>query len=161
MQSPKHRETTTTYAFLGATMRVLLTGDDTCGQFTMIEGTMPPGGDGGLHVHHREDESMTLQEGVLNVTIGEQTFQVLAGQSYFAPRGVPHRVWNAGSVPARGVLVMTPCGFDTFLAAAGTPVSDAAAPPLAAPTADQIGTLLRLAGEHGIEVLAPPAGLSF
>jgi len=32
---------------------------------------MPPGGDGGLHLHANEDESMHLLEGELEVTIGD------------------------------------------------------------------------------------------
>ena len=52
-------------------MKTLLSSEDTGGQFSLIEGLMPPGGDGGLHLHANEDESMHLLEGELEVTIGD------------------------------------------------------------------------------------------
>src|SRR5271163_5331672 len=61
---------------------------------------MPPGGDAGLHVHLREDESMHLLERQLEVAIGERTFDLKPGESYFAPRGVPQGVRNRGTVAA-------------------------------------------------------------
>ena len=52
-------------------MKTLLSSEDTGGQFSLIGGLMPPGGDGGLHLHANEDESMHLLEGELEVTIGD------------------------------------------------------------------------------------------
>jgi hypothetical protein len=37
-----------------------LSAKETGGQFSLIEGVMPPGGDGGLHLHANEDESIHL-----------------------------------------------------------------------------------------------------
>jgi mannose-6-phosphate isomerase-like protein (cupin superfamily) len=65
---------------------------------------MPPGGDAGLHVHLRQDESMHLLERQLEVTIGEKTLDLTPGESYFASRGVPQRVRNRSIVPARGCV---------------------------------------------------------
>ncbi|MBO9097682.1 MULTISPECIES: cupin domain-containing protein [unclassified Rhizobium] len=154
-----HREKPDAYLFLGVVMRVLLTSEDTGGQFTMIEGTMPPEGDGGLHVHRDEDESMTLLEGALDVTVGDVNFRLEAGQSYFAPRGVPHRLRNTGTLPARGLLVTTPGGFDSFVARAGIPVHNGVVPILPPPSPEGMGALLELAAQYGITVLEPPAGL--
>ncbi|HUO12598.1 MAG TPA: cupin domain-containing protein, partial [Caulobacteraceae bacterium] len=91
-----HRTGRRDVVFLGVTMNVLLTSAETGGQFSLIEGVMPPGGDGGLHVHHREDESMHLVEGELEVTIGADRFTLRPGESYFAPRGAPQRLRNIG-----------------------------------------------------------------
>jgi hypothetical protein len=48
------------FVFLEVQMKILLSSADTGGQFSLVEGTMPPGGNGGLHIHLREDESMHL-----------------------------------------------------------------------------------------------------
>ena len=61
------------YVFLGVTMQIHLSGVQTGDEFSLIGATMPPGGDGGLHLHTREDESVHLIEGCLDVTIGEET----------------------------------------------------------------------------------------
>jgi mannose-6-phosphate isomerase-like protein (cupin superfamily) len=132
-----------------------LMSQQTGGQFTLIEGIMPPGGDGGLHVHEREDESMTILEGELEVTIGEDVRILKAGASYFAPRGVPQRLRNCGDVPMRGILLTTPGGFDAFIAKAGLPAD--APTPAAPPTREQITQLMLLASEHGIRILEAPA----
>jgi len=139
-------------------MRVLLSARQTGGQFSMIEGVVPPGGDGGLHLHLREDESMHLLEGELEVTIGEERLMLKAGSSYFAPRAVPHRLRNRSAAPARTIAVMTPGGFDELIAQAGTPLSDQ--PPAAGPPSpEQIAQLLQLAEAFGIRVIEPPAAV--
>jgi mannose-6-phosphate isomerase-like protein (cupin superfamily) len=150
-----HVEAPPEYLLLGVKMKVLLSSDQTGGQFSMIEGTMPPKGDGGLHVHLREDESMYLLDGAFEVTIGEQTFTLNSGESYFAPRGVPQRLRNLGDVPARGVLITTPGGFDRFVVEAGLPTAAASVMPQEL-TAEQLATFMALAEAHGIQILAAP-----
>ncbi len=145
-----------TYLFLGVQLRVLLSSRQTGGQFSMVEGIMPPGGDGGLHIHLREDESMTILEGELEVTIGDEVSVLKAGASYFAPRGVPQRLRNTGSVPMRGIAVTTPGGFDEFIAAAGIPIDIVAPHQEAPPTPEQLAALLRLASAFGIELVQHP-----
>lgn len=155
---PVHGRSPRRFLFLGVRMAILLSSAETGGQFSMIEGIMPPGGDGGLHVHHNEDESMHLLEGSLEVAIGEQAFRLAPGESYFAPRGVPHRLRNRGDVPARALLVTTPGGFDDFITRAGIPLIEGAEPPRpAAPTQEQIEALLKLADSFGIRIIEPPA----
>ena len=144
------------FNFLGTHMKIILTSRQTHGQFSMIEGTVPINGDGGLHVHHREDEAMYLLDGELEVTIGDRVFMLLAGESYFAPRGVPQRLRNIGSVPARGLLVTTPGGFDEFIAQAAKP-SGPTAEPLVPPTIDELNTIMELTETFGISVLELPA----
>jgi quercetin dioxygenase-like cupin family protein len=70
------------YVFLGVTMRIHLSGAQTGGEFSMIGATMPPGGDGGLQVHTREDESVHLLDGCLDVTVAEETFTLQPGHTY-------------------------------------------------------------------------------
>ena len=67
--------------FLGVRMKIFLSSKDTGGQFSRIEGLMPPGGDGGLHLHTNEDESMHLLEGELEVTISDKKFPLTSGES--------------------------------------------------------------------------------
>jgi mannose-6-phosphate isomerase-like protein (cupin superfamily) len=136
-------------------MQIHLSGEQTGGEFSLIGATMPPGGDGGLHVHTREDESVHLLEGCLEAAIGEETFTMRAGQTYFAPRNIPHRLKNTGVVPARALVINTPGTFDRFVQMAGTPVSQDASTPRF-PDPEQIQRLLRLAEEFGIRILAAP-----
>jgi mannose-6-phosphate isomerase-like protein (cupin superfamily) len=88
------------FAFQGFQLTILLSSGQTDGRFSMIEGLVPAGGDSGRHVQHREDETLLLTEGQLEVTLGSSIVNLTAGQSYFAPRGTPHRIRNVGSEPA-------------------------------------------------------------
>ncbi|HEX3470953.1 MAG TPA: cupin domain-containing protein [Silvibacterium sp.] len=143
------------YIFLGVTMQIHLSGEQTGGEFSLIEAVMPPGGDGGLHVHSREDESVHMLDGSLQVTVGQQTFTLKAGQTYFAPRDIPHRLTNTGNVPARALLINTPGTFDEFVSIAGVTAGQDT-PAAAIPDADQVQRLLALAEEFGVKILAPP-----
>jgi mannose-6-phosphate isomerase-like protein (cupin superfamily) len=80
METPafSHETHAPTYLFLGVQLTIRLSGAQTGGLFTLLEGTMPAGGDGGLHVHTREDETMHLLEGEMNITVGDAMFALSA-----------------------------------------------------------------------------------
>lgn len=143
------------YVFLGVRMAIHLSGAQTGGAFSIIGATMPPGGDGGLHVHSREDESVHLLTGELEVTIGEEVFFLRPGESYFAPRNIPHRLRNKGDIAAHALLINTPGTFDELVRKAGIPASSTDSRP-GPPDAEQIQSLFQLAAEFGIQILAPP-----
>jgi quercetin dioxygenase-like cupin family protein len=144
-----------TYLFLGVPMTIHLSGSQTGGEFALIEAVMPPGGDGGLHIHTREDESIHLLEGELHVTIGQENFVLKAGQSYFAPRNIPHRLRNRSNIAARALLINTPGTFDEFVQKAGIPPADAAAS-AGPPDPESVQQILMLAESFGVKILAAP-----
>jgi mannose-6-phosphate isomerase-like protein (cupin superfamily) len=155
VKTPLHIQQSPRYYFLGVLMTIHLSGAQTGGEFSLIEAVMPPGGDGGLHAHTREDESVHLVEGELEVTIGDETFILRPGESYFAPRGVPHRLRNHSVTPARAFLMNTPGSFDGFIRIAGTLADGSSEPPVL----NDAGYFLRLqelAGQWGIKILIPP-----
>ena len=153
---PVHAQSPEAYIFLGVRIKILLSSKDSGGQFSLIEGLMPPGGDGGLHLHTNEDESMHLLEGELEVTIGERKFLLSSGESYFAPRNIPHRLRNLSQAPARSLVLRTPGGFDAFISQAGIRLMGGLTPPVELPTPHQMEKLLKLAEEFGIKIIAPP-----
>jgi hypothetical protein len=100
---------------------------------------------------------MHLLEGALEVTIGKRVFTLRAGESYFAPRDIPQRLRNLGTVPARALLVTTPGNFDKFIARAGVRlIPGEALPEPAPPGPEYFEHLLALADEFGIEILPSP-----
>ena len=154
-KKPLYVQDPPSYVFLGVTMQIHLSGAQTGGEFSMIGATMTPGGDGGLHVHTREDESVHLLDGCLDVTVAEETFTLQPGQTYFAPRNIPHRLRNTGEVPARALLINTPGTFDKFVQMAGIPAGQAEHT-FAFPDAEQVQRLFAPAEEFGVRILAPP-----
>jgi mannose-6-phosphate isomerase-like protein (cupin superfamily) len=145
------------YVLFGVPMRILLTPAQTRGQFGLIEGIMPPETDAGLHVHHHEDECMFIIEGSLEVTIGSQTRQLGAGDSYFAPRAVPHRLRNIGTGPMRSLMIATPGEFTSFVADVAIPFSGGGLPAPVPPTAEDLQKIGTLMEAHGLAMVPPPA----
>lgn len=89
-----------------------LTGKDTNGQFTLIEEVNPPGTMIPPHVHTKEDEIFKVLEGELEVTVGDQTTILKAGDLAFAPRDVPHSWKVVGDVDCKTILSAFPSGIE-------------------------------------------------
>ena len=75
---------------LGDQQTFKLTGKDTNGQFTLIEEFNDPGTGIPLHVHENEDEIFKVLEGEMELTVGDKTTILKAGDLAFGPVGVPH-----------------------------------------------------------------------
>ena len=63
----------------------------TTGQTQFAEGTGLP-----LHSHNVE-ESVLVLEGEAVAEIGDESFELIAGEATWVPAGVPHRFWNRGT----------------------------------------------------------------
>src|ERR671922_702289 len=60
------------------------------------------------HTHRDEDEAWYVLEGRLGFQLGDQEIEAGPGDAVVGPRGTPHSYWNAGSGPARYLIVMGP-----------------------------------------------------
>jgi mannose-6-phosphate isomerase-like protein (cupin superfamily) len=72
------------------------------------DGTHPGRPIAGLHLHRSDDEAWIVLTGKLGFQIDDAQREVPAGESILVRRGTRHSFWNAGSEPARYLLVMTP-----------------------------------------------------
>ena len=61
-----------------------------------------------MHLHRSDDEAWIVLDGRLGFRLGNETREVVAGESLLVPRGTPHSYWNPMAEPARYLLVMTP-----------------------------------------------------
>jgi quercetin dioxygenase-like cupin family protein len=133
--------------FLSNRVRILADGASTSGAFGLVEtlsarpGSMPP-----LHVHDETDEGFYVLEGELTLYTPGERLALRAGDYVLAPHGVPH-TFRVGEHAARWLTVSLPAGHERFVAAVSA-VSE--------PDPRQ---LLRIAAEHGIEILGPPGTL--
>ena len=91
-----------------------LWGADTGGALSIVEHPFPVGALVAPHRHTREDEYSIVTEGEIGFRSGDREV-VLAPGGYIAkPRGELHAMWNAGSVPARMIEIISPAGFEHF-----------------------------------------------
>ena len=92
---------------------VKASGRSTGGSLTLIEVTI--GGGPPRHIHTREDESLYLLTGTLEVECGEDRFQAGPGSFVFLPRNLPH-AFRSVAGPATALLIVTPGGLDEYFA---------------------------------------------
>jgi mannose-6-phosphate isomerase-like protein (cupin superfamily) len=109
-----------------------LTAAHTGGRFAFEEFTLGPGLVGARpHVHHGHDEYFYVLEGELTLHDGEGEITAGPGHVLAAVRGTPHGFRNAGEVPARGLCLYTPAGYEDYFrqvhaeVQAGAKVTDA------------------------------------
>ena len=93
------------------TTNVLLRSEETGGQVSVTEITVPPGGGPPLHTHDF-DEAFYMLEGELVFQVEDTLVTKGAGELSFAPRNVAHTLANHSDADARYVLVCTPAGFE-------------------------------------------------
>lgn len=97
---------------IGDIQTIKLTGKDTNGQFTLIEEENIPGTMIPPHVHSLEDEVFKVLEGEMELTVGDQTTILKAGDLALGPRGVPHSWKIVGDQKAKIILSVFPAGIE-------------------------------------------------
>jgi quercetin dioxygenase-like cupin family protein len=97
-------------------IRVLLHGEQSDGQVSVMDNTVPPGWEGPPLHHHDFDEAFYVLEGEPTFQLGQELRTAGPGEVVFAPRGAHHTFANPSDMPARYVLVCTPAGFERYFA---------------------------------------------
>jgi mannose-6-phosphate isomerase-like protein (cupin superfamily) len=139
------------YRFFGRRTWFKATGEETGGDYGLLEHLIAPGDASTWHVHHAEDETFYVVAGRLTVGVGEERFAVGPGGYAFGPRGIPHGFRNDAATPARVLLMATPAGFERFVRALAVPVE----PGVPDPVSPDMGQLMAVAAEYQIEILGP------
>ena len=139
-------------SFLNTLTFVKATSAQTGGAFGLIEHLGPVGSGSPYHVHRAEDETFYVLEGELEFHSEGKRFVGRAGACVFLPRDVPHGFRVVGSAPSRFLILVTPGGFEGFVAGLGQPMAEAIIP---APTEPDMPKLMKLAQQFGIEILGP------
>jgi quercetin dioxygenase-like cupin family protein len=95
---------------------VLLRSEESGGEVSVIENTMPAGAEGPpLHMHDF-DEMFYLLDGELVFQVEDELITRRRGEIAFAPRGIRHTLANMSDSDARYLLVCTPAGFERYFA---------------------------------------------
>lgn len=142
--------------WLGGRVEIKTTGRDTNGHCAQVEvndprGTAPP-----VHMHHQEDETFYVLDGLVSVFIDDRRIDAAAGDFVFMPRDVPH-TYLVRSERARALVTFAPAGFEPFFAEMGIPVLDGEPEP--DPVVPDPETFARRLAPYGIEIVAPPPTL--
>ena len=134
----------------GSLMTFLATGEDTQGQFALIEAVARRGNAPPPHVHHREDETFYVLEGEIEVSVGGRTIKGTAGTTIFLPRDVPHS-FTIESEQSRMLVLLTPAGLEGWFKEFGVPASAMTLPPAGEPEYRELQSMLEAAPRYGLE----------
>jgi len=140
--------------YSGALMTFLATGEDTHGQFALIEavgrrGNVPP-----PHIHHREDEIFYVLEGEIVFWVGDRTIKGTPGTMIFLPRDVRHS-FTIESEQYRMLILVTPAGFEAWFREFGVPALAMTLPPANEPAYGEVQRMLEAAPRYGLEFVLP------
>lgn len=98
----------------------LATGDDTDGQFALVEMQLLAGYEPPPHTHRIDDESFYVLDGEIEYQIGSQTVQARRGDFVILPVGVEHG-FRIVSGQARALLLSAPSGLEEAFTALSEP----------------------------------------
>ncbi len=140
--------------YAGWLLTFLATGEETGGQFALMEqiarkGNVPP-----RHIHHREDETFYVIDGEMTFSIGDRTIKATPGTMVFAPRDVAHS-FTIDSEQVRVLVQVAPAGLEGFFKACSVPAPSMTLPPPAEVPYSEIQRMMALASEYGFEFVVP------
>ncbi len=125
------------YWSIGILWNVLISGDQSFGNFTLMDQTMPEGAGPPSHIHERMHEGFYILDGEITYTIGHDDQQIVAGPgaAIWIPPATPH-AFTVTSEQARALNFYTPGGFDDQFTYLATPATEKTLPPQDLPAAD-------------------------
>src|SRR5829696_6202568 len=142
---PGEREVTGDLGGIGVAFK--LWGRDTNGMVSVVEHPFAVGALVEPHLHTREDEYSIVTEGQIGFRSGSREVVLGPGGYITKPRGEVHAMWNAGSVPARMIEIISPAGLENFFREVAELIA-AAAPP-------DLTQLVALAETYGVQFGEP------
>jgi quercetin dioxygenase-like cupin family protein len=145
--------------FLDSLVTFRLSTSDGQDGISILEHRLPHGSSPPLHVHCTEDEVFHVLEGELRVRVQDQERRFGAGETFLAPKGVPHTYRVESPQGARCLTITVKGDFERFVREMGRPpdsgVTDA---PVDPPSGENLQQLIATAARHGIKIVGPPLG---
>ncbi|WP_421825672.1 cupin domain-containing protein [Larkinella sp.] len=125
---------------------VKISGKDTNGDLAVFEQTsLSPKRGTPLHVHPNQDEIFQVQEGEYQFLVGQDKYQLKAGDSIFLPRKVPH-AWTQVSEKGRMTVILQPAGkLEEFFVTMASLEKE--------PSNEEIAKIF---ADHDMQVVGPP-----
>jgi quercetin dioxygenase-like cupin family protein len=98
----------------GSSAELKLEGDQSGGEWAVVELRVRAGDEPPLHTHTREDETLYVLDGAITAYVGDERIEVEAGSYAALPKNVPHGLSVRGD-EARLLDTVAPAGFEYFL----------------------------------------------
>ena len=93
----------------GSSAELKIAGDQSGGDWAVVEWRVRAGDEPPMHTHTREDETLYLLEGAITAYVGGEEIEVEAGSYAALPKDVPHGLTVHGE-EARLLITLEPAG---------------------------------------------------
>jgi len=97
----------------GTSSELKLVGEQSGGDWAVVEWRVRAGDEPPMHTHTREDETLYVLEGAITAYVGDETFEVEAGSYAALPKNVPHGLTVRGD-EVRLLVTLAPAGAEYF-----------------------------------------------
>jgi quercetin dioxygenase-like cupin family protein len=94
---------------LGSGAELKLAGEESGGDWAVVEWRLRAGDEPPIHTHTREDETLYVLDGAITAFVGDQRIEVEAGSYAALPKDVPHGLTVRGD-EARLLVTLAPAG---------------------------------------------------
>jgi quercetin dioxygenase-like cupin family protein len=98
----------------GSSSELKLEGEQSGGEWSVVEWRLRAGDEPPIHTHTREDEMLYVLEGSITAYVGDQRIDVEAGSYAALPKDVPHGLSVRGD-EARLLVTLEPAGAEYLL----------------------------------------------
>jgi quercetin dioxygenase-like cupin family protein len=98
----------------GSSAELKLVGEQSGGDWAVIEWLVRAGDEPPIHIHTREDETLYVLDGAITAFVGDERIEVEAGSYAALPKDVPHGLTVRGE-EARLLITLAPAGAEYFL----------------------------------------------
>ena len=98
----------------GSSLELKLAGEESGGDWAVVEWRLRAGDEPPIHIHTREDETLYVLDGAITAFVGDQRIEVEAGSYAALPKDVPHGLSVRGE-EARLLVTLAPAGTEYFL----------------------------------------------
>jgi quercetin dioxygenase-like cupin family protein len=93
----------------GSSAELKIVGEQSGGDWAVVEWRVLPGDEPPIHTHTREDETLYVLDGAITAFVGDQRIDVDAGSYAALPKDVPHGLKVRGD-EARLLVTLEPAG---------------------------------------------------
>lgn len=141
---------------VGDTYRIIIAGEQTNGEFAMIDMLIPPGGGPGPHAHAAFHESFYIMDGEVEFKTEEGKTIARKGDVITVPKGgAIHSFKNVSDSVAHMLCTVVPAGLDAFFEEIGTPVQVGQFSPPSHLDENSVKKLIAIAEKFGQQVYPP------
>lgn len=143
-------------SIVGDSYRILISGEQTGGNYAVIDMLVPPGGGPGPHAHKNFQEMFYVTEGEIEFKMEGGKYIAKKGAFVNIPLGgAVHCFKNATDKLAHLLCTVVPAGLDSFFKEIGKPIEAGTFLPPPALNGEDLAKLKAIAEKYGQELYPP------